>query len=339
MSSRIADLLRRGEVAAHAGRRGEARHNFRAALTLDPTNVPALLWSAWLSDDPRASLVYIARALERDPENPRAHAALQWARRRMSVLAPENAPVPHHLESKTQVFWKQPGLLAFLGLLIVLAGVALAHLLPGNLLVSVALAPTSTPSATPTPLHSLTPTLSPTPTPPHSPTPTLSPTRTPTPLHSLTSTPAPSSTLAATPGDLPTAPPLPPSLTPAPISTISSNVRWIDVDLTHQQLTAYEGDKLVRFTAISSGLSHTPTPAGQFHIWIKLRYDDMTGPGYYLPNVPYVMYFHGAYGLHGTYWHANFGHPMSHGCVNLPTEEAEWLYFWSSVGTMVNIHY
>ena len=142
-----------------------------------------------------------------------------------------------------------------------------------------------------------------------------------------------------TPGSLPTAPPLPPSLTPAPISTISSNVRWIDVDLTHQQLAAYEGDQLVRFTAISSGLSHTPTPVGQFHIWIKLRYDDMTGPNYHLPNVPYVMYFQGGYGLHGTYWHANFGYPMSHGCVNLPQEEAEWLYFWATVGTMVNIHY
>jgi lipoprotein-anchoring transpeptidase ErfK/SrfK len=345
MSSRIADLLRRGEVAAHAGRRGEARHNFRAVLTLDPTNVPALLWLAWLSDNPRASLVYIARVLERDPDNPRAHAALQWARRRVSVSAPENAPVPHHLELKTQVSWKQPGLLALLGLLIVLAGVALAHLLPGNLPVSVALAPTSTPSATPTPPHSPTPTLSPTLTPSHFHTPTPSPAHTPTSPHSHTpalsptSTPAPSSTLMATPGALPTAPPLPPSLTPAPISTISSNVRWIDVDLTHQQLAAYEGDRLVRVTAISSGLSHTPTPAGQFHIWIKLRYDDMTGPSYYLPNVPYVMYFHGGYGLHGTYWHASFGHPMSHGCVNLPLEEAEWLYFWSSVGTMVNIHY
>ena len=106
MSSRITDLLRRGEVAARAGRIGEARHNFRAALTLDPTNVPALLWSAWLSDDPRASLVYIARALERDPDNPRAHAALRWARRRTSISTSENVPVPDHLESKNQVFWR-----------------------------------------------------------------------------------------------------------------------------------------------------------------------------------------------------------------------------------------
>ena len=65
----------------------------------------------------------------------------------------------------------------------------------------------------------------------------------------------------------------------------------------------------------------------------------MAGPGYYLPNVPYTMYFYQGYGLHGTYWHHNFGTPMSHGCVNLATPDAEWLYNWASVGTLVNVHY
>jgi lipoprotein-anchoring transpeptidase ErfK/SrfK len=51
------------------------------------------------------------------------------------------------------------------------------------------------------------------------------------------------------------------------------------------------------------------------------------------------MYFYRGYGIHGTYWHSNFGHPMSHGCINLPTEEAEWLFHWASVGTLVNIHW
>ncbi len=104
-------------------------------------------------------------------------------------------------------------------------------------------------------------------------------------------------------------------------------------------LTAYEGNVPVRVIAVSTGLPRTPTPTGQFRIWAKLRYDDMSGPGYYLPNVPYVMYFYGGYGLHGTYWHNNFGRPMSHGCVNLPTSEAEWLFHWAEVGTLVNIHY
>ncbi len=51
---------------------------------------------------------------------------------------------------------------------------------------------------------------------------------------------------------------------------------------------------------------------------------------YYLPNVPYVMYFHNDYALHGTYWHANFGQTMSHGCVNLPTPIAEKLFYWTT---------
>lgn len=55
----------------------------------------------------------------------------------------------------------------------------------------------------------------------------------------------------------------------------------------------------------------------------------MTGYNYYLPDVPYTMYFYGGYGLHGTYWHSNFGQPMSHGCVNLKTEEAKQLFEWA----------
>jgi lipoprotein-anchoring transpeptidase ErfK/SrfK len=121
--------------------------------------------------------------------------------------------------------------------------------------------------------------------------------------------------------------------------SIPSNIRWIDVDLTAQSLTAYEGLTPVRTTLVSTGLPHTPTPTGQYHIELMLRYDDMSGPNYYLPNVPYVMYFYRGFGLHGTYWHANFGHPMSHGCINMPTPEAEWLFNWAAVGTLVNIHY
>jgi lipoprotein-anchoring transpeptidase ErfK/SrfK len=152
----------------------------------------------------------------------------------------------------------------------------------------------------------------------------------PSPQHTPTPSPVPA---------LPTPPPLPPSLTPAPLSIPSGDIRWIDIDLTNQQLAAYEGQKLVRLTPVSTGLPRTPTPTGQYHIQFKLRYDDMSGADYYLPNVPYVMYFHGGYGIHGTYWHAKFGQPMSHGCVNVPTEVAEWLFDWATVGTMVNIHH
>jgi lipoprotein-anchoring transpeptidase ErfK/SrfK len=137
----------------------------------------------------------------------------------------------------------------------------------------------------------------------------------------------------------PTATPTP--IEPTPTPTVKSAVgvgRWIDVDLSKQTVTAYEDGTPVRTTLASTGLPQTPTPVGQFRVWIKLRTDDMSGPDYYIEDVPFVMYFHGGYGLHGVTWHANFGHPMSHGCVNLPTEEAAWLFDWAEVGTLVNIH-
>ena len=101
------------------------------------------------------------------------------------------------------------------------------------------------------------------------------------------------------------------------------------MDLTDQRLTAYQGDTPVFQATVSTGLPNTPTVVGQFRIYWKLTASDMAGPGYYLPGVPYTMYFHAGYALHGTYWHSNFGQPMSHGCVNLHTEDAKWLFDWA----------
>ena len=114
---------------------------------------------------------------------------------------------------------------------------------------------------------------------------------------------------------------------------------WIDVDLSQQRVYAYEGDTLMNSFVVSTGTWQTPTVTGKFKVWIKVRSQAMSGPGYYLPDVPYVMYFYKDYGLHGTYWHNNFGTPMSHGCVNLTIPDAEWLYNFSMVGTVVNVHY
>ncbi len=123
-------------------------------------------------------------------------------------------------------------------------------------------------------------------------------------------------------------------------SEVTGSTKWVDVNLTKQQAYAYEGSTLVRTFLVSTGVSRYPTVTGQFHVYVKYRYALMTGPGYYLPNVPYTMYFYQSYGLHGTYWHNNFGHPMSHGCVNLRTEDAKWLYEnWVVIGTLVNVHY
>ncbi len=121
-------------------------------------------------------------------------------------------------------------------------------------------------------------------------------------------------------------------------AAIEGSERWIDVDLSEQRLYAYEGERLVNSFVVSTGTWQYPTVTGQYRIYVKYRYTDMAGPGYYLPNVPYTMYFYRGYGIHGTYWHNNFGTPMSHGCINMRTEEAGWLFNWASVGTLVNIH-
>ncbi|NLX08357.1 MAG: L,D-transpeptidase family protein [Chloroflexi bacterium] len=117
----------------------------------------------------------------------------------------------------------------------------------------------------------------------------------------------------------------------------SATRKKIVVRLKQQRVYAYENNRLVRSVIVSTGLPQTPTVEGEFKIYIKREKQTMTGPGYYLPDVPYVMYFYQGYGLHGTYWHDNFGEPMSHGCVNLPTHEARWFYEWAEIGTPVEV--
>jgi len=114
--------------------------------------------------------------------------------------------------------------------------------------------------------------------------------------------------------------------------------KWIEVVLSEQRLNAWQDGSIVMSTPISTGTRRTPTPRGTFKIYTKYSRARMSGQGYDVPNVPYVMYFKGAYGLHGTYWHNNFGRPMSHGCVNLPTSTAAWLFQWAPKGTVVVVH-
>ena len=114
--------------------------------------------------------------------------------------------------------------------------------------------------------------------------------------------------------------------------------KHIYVDLANQTLSAYQGGTLFMQVPVSTG-KWGKTPTGDFTIWEKLRATKMSGGTgadyYYLPNVPYVMFFSGSgvdagrgFSLHGTYWHNNFGHPMSHGCVNMRTVDAQKLYGW-----------
>lgn len=116
--------------------------------------------------------------------------------------------------------------------------------------------------------------------------------------------------------------------------------RWIDVSLDKQILVAYEGDRPVFVTLISSGRKGTPeesfeTPTGRWRIRAKHVSTTMDGPtatdgNYSIQDVPWTMYFHESYALHGAFWHDGFGRVRSHGCVNLGPSDARWLFNWTT---------
>lgn len=116
--------------------------------------------------------------------------------------------------------------------------------------------------------------------------------------------------------------------------------KHIYVNLKTQTLSAYDGDDLFMTAKVSTGLWGW-TPTGEFTIWTKIRSTRMSGGSgadyYNLPNVPYVMYFSNAqvpasrgFGIHGAYWHNNFGHAMSHGCINMREIDVAKLYEWAT---------
>lgn len=119
-------------------------------------------------------------------------------------------------------------------------------------------------------------------------------------------------------------------------SVLGTNVpdikKHIYIDLATQTLYAFDGDIKFMQTPISSGRWNR-TPVGNFNIWTKLRSTRMSGgegsDAYDLPNVPYVMYFYHDFGLHGAYWHDNFGYTMSHGCINMRPIDAGALFDWA----------
>jgi hypothetical protein len=123
---------------------------------------------------------------------------------------------------------------------------------------------------------------------------------------------------------------------------VTETERWVDVDLTHQSLVAYEGDMPVLATLISSGrikdpedpLKNFETPVGEFRISSKHLTATMDGDHaldgpYSIEDVPYVMYFQLAFAIHSAFWHNSFGRPRSHGCINVPPDDARWLFDWT----------
>ena len=354
------DALRRGDRAA-ALKWGE-----EASRLAPQSEDPWLVLAA--AADPRASVDYIRKALEVNPESARARRGMQWAMQRLHETPPAAQPPAVPAKAKGRRSALLPVLLVLLGCLLISVAAWSAAANPALAsIVSQAVAPQPTlppadvqswaeaelpkPAYTPT---TLPPTATPPPT--NTPQPTEPPTLEPTSTAEFTPTPEPSSTPEATstPGglqaviveDTPTSQYAAPAAAdpaqpekPLAIAAAVYGERWIDVDLSQQRVYAYEGDTLMNSFLVSTGTWMYPTVTGTYKIWIKLRSTTMTGPGYYLPNVPYTMYFYKGYGLHGTYWHNNFGTPMSHGCVNLSIPDSQWLYNFASVGTTVNVHY
>ncbi|MFA5995349.1 MAG: L,D-transpeptidase family protein [Patescibacteria group bacterium] len=113
--------------------------------------------------------------------------------------------------------------------------------------------------------------------------------------------------------------------------------RYVRVDLSEQRMYAYEKGFIVNSFLISSGTYIHPSPQGEFHIIRKLYSHLYAGPDYYLPNTLYNLEFKRGYYLHGAYWHNNFGHPMSHGCINIHYTNAKWLFDWMQTGDLTVI--
>jgi lipoprotein-anchoring transpeptidase ErfK/SrfK len=119
--------------------------------------------------------------------------------------------------------------------------------------------------------------------------------------------------------------------------------RRIEVSLSEQWLTAYEDDLVVYRAPVATGRDGFNTPTGSFAIYDKLPVQTMTGSAsgesWFVPDVPWVQYVVGGVALHGTYWHNQFGtgYRLSHGCINLSMDDAEWLYGWADIGTPVEV--
>lgn len=112
--------------------------------------------------------------------------------------------------------------------------------------------------------------------------------------------------------------------------------KWIEVDISDQKLYAWEGSRRIYEFLVSTGRPGYNTVQGEFRVWRKVRSQAYRGGSrargdyYYLPNVPYSLFFHQAYAIHGAYWHNDFGiKRRSSGCINLKPEEAELIYNWA----------
>lgn len=329
------DLWIEAKEAFAAGRRNDARRLARKAAHLAPEKEEPWLLLAALAT-PRGSIAYLREALAINPRSSRAIKGLRWAEQR--AKAQRNSQ-NQHLPRGAAITMPRIGSTALMALMLLTTAFALfVWLRPPSVDEGVRFVG----AAAAKELGSLFGTATNSPTPSATPTSTSTPTPTPTPTNTPTQTPSFTPTNTPTPTATPTNIANPEKLEKYFLqmpSDLEPNERWIDINLTNQTLSAYEGADLVTTFVISSGRAGSPTVTGEFRVWVKVRIQAMSGVGYYLPNVPWVMYFYKDYGIHGTWWHNNFGTPMSAGCVNMTIPDAEWMYNWASVGTIVKVHY
>jgi hypothetical protein len=120
-----------------------------------------------------------------------------------------------------------------------------------------------------------------------------------------------------------------------PPEGVGPSDRWIDVDIEQQVLVAYAGSTPMFATLVSTGRNtkRSETPLGVHEIWVKLAYSDMDDidrsdapSNYSIQDVPWVQFFKGSYGFHAAFWHDDFGHRRSHGCINLSPTDARYLF-------------
>lgn len=127
-----------------------------------------------------------------------------------------------------------------------------------------------------------------------------------------------------------------PSLFP-PAPMVGLAAPRITVDLSEQQLIAFEGATPVRAFAVATGDYEHPTLVGEFAVQWKREAIDLIGPDWYYKDVPYVMMFATPFYIHAAPWRPEFGVPTSYGCVTLAEGDAGWLFNWAAVGTPIFI--
>ncbi|MBK8985703.1 MAG: L,D-transpeptidase [Chloroflexi bacterium] len=111
---------------------------------------------------------------------------------------------------------------------------------------------------------------------------------------------------------------------------------WVEVDIYEQRMAAYVGDRMVYAGLVSTGLNRWPTYEGIFQVWDRFEKTKMSGAEgkidyYFIEDVPHTMYIDRVteIALHGAFWHDRFGYKHSHGCINMPPRDAEWVFNWS----------